>query len=591
MNLAFRTALLSGTRITAFTPLSLFASGEQGAWYDPSDMSTMFQDAAGTTPVTAVEQPVSLLLDKSKSLALGSELVTNGDFSNGLTGWTNNSNGTGTATVSSGVLTLTRGVDFSNRGRVDQPVTTVVGATYVVTGNVSGLSIQVATTNGGASFAESSTGTLYFIATSTTTFVVIVNITNNSTGTADNISVKNIAGSHAYTPSTATASRPVLSARYNLLTKTEQFNDADWNKSGLLAFGSGSVANTTATTDPLGGNTADYIRESSDNSSHHVQFIVIPAAVIGVSYRASVFAKAAERSFLQITFSGSTHPSTQYANFDLSTGAVGNNSGGTASITSIGNGWYRCTWESTANGTGIGGPVYAIINADTASRLPAYTGNSASGIYIWGADLRVANDGVALPAYQRVNTSTDYDTTNFPMYLRFDGSDDYMLTGTITPGTDKAQVFAGARKQTSSTGMLVELSATIASNSGLAIDQSQSDNTASTGPVGARSYATWNSTQPITTVLSICADRAGLTAAEEWPVMRQNGVPLSPVFTLNGGSSGNFLAYPLYIGRRGGTTLPFNGRIYGLIVRFGANLDNTQITNTETWMNGKTKAY
>lgn len=43
----------------------LFSGSEQGAWYDPSDMSTLFQDNAGTTPVTAVEQPVGRMLDKS----------------------------------------------------------------------------------------------------------------------------------------------------------------------------------------------------------------------------------------------------------------------------------------------------------------------------------------------------------------------------------------------------------------------------------------------------------------------------------------------------------------------------------------------
>ncbi len=48
-----------------FSPANLFASGEQGAWYDPSDLSTMFQDSAGTTPVTAVGQPVGKILDKS----------------------------------------------------------------------------------------------------------------------------------------------------------------------------------------------------------------------------------------------------------------------------------------------------------------------------------------------------------------------------------------------------------------------------------------------------------------------------------------------------------------------------------------------
>jgi len=48
-----------------FSPLDLFASGEQGAWYDPSDLTTMFQDSAGTTPVTADGQPVGLIRDKS----------------------------------------------------------------------------------------------------------------------------------------------------------------------------------------------------------------------------------------------------------------------------------------------------------------------------------------------------------------------------------------------------------------------------------------------------------------------------------------------------------------------------------------------
>lgn len=50
---------------STWTPAQWFLAGEQGVWYDPSDFSTMFQDAAGTTPVTAVEQPVGKILDKS----------------------------------------------------------------------------------------------------------------------------------------------------------------------------------------------------------------------------------------------------------------------------------------------------------------------------------------------------------------------------------------------------------------------------------------------------------------------------------------------------------------------------------------------
>ena len=50
-----------------WTPRDIFRGNvlPLGAWYDPSDLSTMFQDTAGTIPVTTVGQSVSLLKDKS----------------------------------------------------------------------------------------------------------------------------------------------------------------------------------------------------------------------------------------------------------------------------------------------------------------------------------------------------------------------------------------------------------------------------------------------------------------------------------------------------------------------------------------------
>lgn len=45
----------------AFTPMDL----PLAAWFDPSDTSTLFQDAAGTVPVSADGDPVALMLDKS----------------------------------------------------------------------------------------------------------------------------------------------------------------------------------------------------------------------------------------------------------------------------------------------------------------------------------------------------------------------------------------------------------------------------------------------------------------------------------------------------------------------------------------------
>lgn len=61
-----KATILGGTSKT-FDQLikPLFANGEQGFAYDPNDLTTMFQDAAGTVPVTGVGQPVGLILDKS----------------------------------------------------------------------------------------------------------------------------------------------------------------------------------------------------------------------------------------------------------------------------------------------------------------------------------------------------------------------------------------------------------------------------------------------------------------------------------------------------------------------------------------------
>lgn len=64
----FKGGLFNGglfQRSSAWSPTALFSSGEKGLIYDPSDFSTLFQDAAGTTPVTATGQSVRMMLDKS----------------------------------------------------------------------------------------------------------------------------------------------------------------------------------------------------------------------------------------------------------------------------------------------------------------------------------------------------------------------------------------------------------------------------------------------------------------------------------------------------------------------------------------------
>lgn len=63
MNLATKLLLLSPNPYAKIA--RMFASGDKGLWYDPTDITTLFQDIAGTTPVTASGQFVGMMLDKS----------------------------------------------------------------------------------------------------------------------------------------------------------------------------------------------------------------------------------------------------------------------------------------------------------------------------------------------------------------------------------------------------------------------------------------------------------------------------------------------------------------------------------------------
>lgn len=208
-----------------FDPLTFFAGASvPGALYDPSDLTTLFQDNNGLTPVTASGQSVGLMFDKSQQLALGGELITNGDFSNGLAGWINSSGGTGTASVTGSVLILTRGADSSNQGIVDQSFSTVAGTWYKVTATGGGAGIPrlfVGTSQGNTSLLAITgllgTVTAYFVASGTTTWLRMNLAGNNSSVTFDDVTIKRVAGNHAY--QIASASRPVYTAASGLSTR------------------------------------------------------------------------------------------------------------------------------------------------------------------------------------------------------------------------------------------------------------------------------------------------------------------------------------------------------------------------------------
>jgi len=228
---------------------ALFSSGEEGAWYDPSDLTTLYQDAAGTTPVTGTGQPVGLMLDKSKGGLSATELVD--AFTLG-TGWT----------YAGGVLSCDGST--SNQSATETTNATS-GQYYLVTfdvNHVSGL-MQVRTGDTFLATIGSSGIRTYIIKAAAASSIIRFTATTPAfTGTIDNISVRELPGNHA-TQSTSTA-RPTLAVTgttpatlgSELVTNGTFDTSSDWTlgtgwtiSGGVAAFapGTGSLLSQSGT--------------------------------------------------------------------------------------------------------------------------------------------------------------------------------------------------------------------------------------------------------------------------------------------------------------------------------------------------------
>lgn len=189
----------------------LFANGEQGFWYDPNDLSTMYQDATGTVPVTSVGQPVGLVLDKSKGLVSGTNTVLNGDFSQGGTSW----GFTGGVTFSGGKAVY----DGLNNPSIYQNVPNIeLGAFYKVRFTISNLvtdALAVRIGGGAFNFGFNQNKTYEVILPAVGTGLLqFAAAGSGAVLELSDISVKKLSGNHAY--QATSASRPVL--RKNAVT-------------------------------------------------------------------------------------------------------------------------------------------------------------------------------------------------------------------------------------------------------------------------------------------------------------------------------------------------------------------------------------
>jgi hypothetical protein len=414
-------------------------------------------------------------------------------------------------------------------------------------------------------------GSRLFVATATTTFVSLFfgATADGIYADFDNVSVRELAGNHAV--QATAANRPIygvhpFGGRRNLLVNTP-FAGTVSGTPGTAPTNWGRVLSGGTLT--AGTNT---VRIQTTNARD--MLFQNPLSLTNVTYTYSAVADIGISLSIQSYIGVASLP-------------VG------ASVVS-----YVLDGVDVVSGTLTGTGVHTLgiryLIGVTAANVVNYIGSGVNGnatgdITFSEPQLEIS---ASRTAYQRV--TDQYNVTEAGVssvhYLFFDGADS-MATPTITPGVDKAQVFAGVRKLSDAAyGIIAETSTTFSTNAGSlglyvggpsAVGTAYSSMSRGSQAADIGQYATINAVAPDTAVLAATHDIAG-----DLSTIRRNAVAGTPATGDKG--TGNFLAYPLYIGARAGTSLFFSGHLYSLIARFGPNLDTGQISSTETWVAGRT---
>jgi hypothetical protein len=254
--------------------------------------------------------------------------------------------------------------------------------------------------------------------------------------------------------------------RTNLVLRSEEFDNASWVSA--VTVGADTIIA------PDGTLSADKIIPSS---SLIPQQIVQSITVTAAAHVMTVYAKAAGYSILQ--FSNSQNGS-EFANFNLATGAVGSAGGSvTAIITHVGNGWYRCSCAYSAFTAGSVNFRVQVVSSATSTRGALMTGDGYSGIYIWGAQLEAGAfpTGYIKTVASQVTRSADSASmtgANFSEWYRQDEGTTYVdatarqngsYAFQITDGTNNNYI-VGGRYASSGSSALAATNGVIQANFG-----------------------------------------------------------------------------------------------------------------------------
>jgi len=184
-------------------------------------------------------------------------------------------------------------------------------------------------------------------------------------------------------------------AKANLLLYSNSFGTSPWTLSNATLS-----ANSILSASPDGTTNATVLIENSSNTAHQVRQEITTA--LNTVYVFSVYAKAKERDRIRVNINADAFGVAQYANFNLSAGTVtlqfGNAKG---HMVYVGNGWYRCS-VTTINSVAAAAVSAAIVLLDpTTGTTGAYAGDSASGVYLWGAQIEAGtqDNGFTVTSY------------------------------------------------------------------------------------------------------------------------------------------------------------------------------------------------
>jgi hypothetical protein len=180
--------------------------------------------------------------------------------------------------------------------------------------------------------------------------------------------------------------------RENLLTYSNDFSNADWEKTGIASVSGGQVGYD-------GSNNAYLITSSTLTTNHYLRQSASTQSGVQTY---SIYAKGNGYDVqLRATGVGGT---TNWVSFNLVSGSVGTSGAGIieSKMTSLGNGWYRCSAAFNDSGSPFIG-IYMVDDADTAGSGPSYTGDGISGMFLQDAQVEL---GLVATEYIGTTTAT-----------------------------------------------------------------------------------------------------------------------------------------------------------------------------------------